>query len=85
MTRDTVDEIRTDAVCALPTLVPEAGRAERVRARCRARLECDRRRSRRRAAISLFARHRIVPALAAGLFALYATDLVSITLRTFNA
>ena len=27
----------------------------------------------------------VAPALAAGLFALYATDLVSITLRTFNA
>ena len=85
MTRDSADEMRADVVCALPTLVSDAGRAERVRARCRARLDGDRRRSRRLAAISRFGRHLVMPALAAGLFALYAMDLVSITLRTFNA
>ena len=85
MTRDTADEIRTHAVCALPVLRSEAGRAEHVRALCRAKLENDRRRSRRLAAISRFGRHFVAPALAAGLFTLYATDLVSITLRTFNA
>ena len=85
MTPDTADEIRTHGVCALPTLMSEAGRAERVRALCRAKLERDRRRSRRLAAISRFGRHFVVPALGAGLFALYATDLVSITLRTFGA
>ena len=85
MTRDTADEIRNHAVCALPMLRSESGRAGRVRALCRARLERDRRRSRRLAAISLFGRHLVVPALAAGLFALYATDLVFITLRIFNA
>jgi hypothetical protein len=63
----------------------ESGRATRVRALCRAKLERDRRRSRRLAALSLFGRHLAVPALAAGLFALYATDLLSITLRTFTA
>ena len=85
MTRDIADEIRADVFGALPTLVSDAGRAERVRARCRARLEADRRRSRRLAAMTRFGRHLVVPALAAGLFALYATDLVSITVRTFNA
>ena len=84
MKRDNADEMRADVVRALPTLVSDAGRAERVRARCRARLDCDRRRSRRLAAISLFGRHLVVPALA-GLFSLYAMDLLSITLRTFNA
>ena len=85
MRRDTADEIRTHAVCALPVLRSEAGRAGHVRARCRAKLESDRRRSRRLAAISRFGRHFVAPALAAGLFALYASDLVTITLRTFSA
>jgi hypothetical protein len=85
MTRDTADDIRHHAVCALPALSADTRRAERVRALCRTRLEHNRRRSRRLAAISLFGRHLVVPALAAGLFALYATDLVSITLRTFSA
>ena len=85
MTRDIADEIRADVFAALPTLVSEADRAERVRARCCARLEGDRRRSRRLAAISLFGRHLVAPALAAGLLALYAVDLVSITVRTFTA
>ena len=71
--------------CTLPPLVPGAARAERVRALCRSRLERDRRRSKRLADISRFGRHFVVPALATGLFALYAADLVSITLRTFSA
>jgi hypothetical protein len=37
------------------------------------------------AAISRFGRHIVAPALAAGLFVLYAADLVSITLRSFSA
>jgi hypothetical protein len=85
MTRGTADDLRTHLMDALPTLMSDAGRAARVRAQCRAKLERDRRRSRRLAAISLVGRHLVAPALAAGLFALYATDLVSITLRTFNA
>lgn len=85
MKRDTADERRTHVISVLPVLVSEPGRAERVRALCRAKLERDRRRSRRLAAISLVGRHLVVPALAAGLFALYLTDLVSITLRTFSA
>lgn len=71
--------------CTLPPLVPGAARAARVRALCRSRLERDRRRSKRLADISRFGRHFVVPALAAGLFALYAADLVSITVRTFSA
>jgi len=69
----------------LPPLAPAAARTERVRALCRARLERDRRRSRRLAAILRFGRHVVAPALAAGLVALYITDLVSSTLRTFTA
>ena len=86
MTRDAAGEILRDHfVCTLSVLAPGALRAERVRALCRARLERDRRRSRRLAALSRFGRHIVAPALAAGLFALYAADLVSITLRTFGA
>jgi hypothetical protein len=85
MRPDTADEIRQHAVCALPALRSDACRAKRLRAMCRTRLEHDRRRSRRLALISQFGRHLVVPALTAGLFVLYAADLVSITLRTFNA
>lgn len=85
MTCDTTDEIRHHLVCGLAPLTPGASRVERVRALCRARLDADRRRSRRLAAISRFGSQVVVPALAAGLFALYAADLVSITLRAFSA
>jgi hypothetical protein len=85
MTPDTADEIQRVVVCDLPTLSCDARRAERVRAMCRTKLEHERRRSRRLAVISQFGRHLVVPALTAGLFALYAADLVSITVRTFNA
>jgi hypothetical protein len=85
MTCQAADEIRNHLACTLPPLVPGAVRAERVRALCRAKLERDRRRSKRLAEISRIGRHFVVPALAAGLFALYAADLVSITVRTFSA
>jgi hypothetical protein len=84
MTPESAGEIRDHFVCTLPPLVPAAVRAERVRALCRAKLERDRRRSRRLAAISRIGRHIVAPALAAGLFVLYAADLVSITVRTFG-
>lgn len=85
MTPEAAGEIQDRFVCPLPPLVPGSVRAERVRALCRAKLERDRRRSRRLAAISRFGRHIVAPALAAGLFVLYAADLVSITVRTFSA
>jgi hypothetical protein len=85
MTPEAAGEIHDHFVCTLPPLVPGAVRAERVRALGRAKLERDRRRSRRLAAISRFGRHIVAPALAAGLFVLYATDLVSITVRIFSA
>jgi hypothetical protein len=68
----------------LMPLAPPAGRAEQVRARCRARLERDRQRSRRLASISHFGRHVVAPAIVAGLFLVYAVDLLSITLRGFT-
>ena len=69
---------------ALPPLTPRLAQAERVRARCCARLDRDRRRSRRLAAVSQFARHVVAPAILAGLVVLYAADVVDITLRTFT-
>jgi hypothetical protein len=83
MTSDAAAEIRTHVVCSLPALVSRTGRAQQVRTLCLAKLERDRRRARRVAAVAAFGRH-LVPALAAGLFALYARDVVSITLRTFS-
>ena len=85
MTLDAAGEIRNHLMCTLPPLVPGAVRAERVRALCCAKLERDRRRSRRLAAISRFGRHIVAPALAAGLLMLYAVDLLSIAARTFSA
>ena len=85
MTVNETHDITNHFVSDLPLLTPRADRAERVRAVCRARLERDRRRSKRVAAISRFGRHVVAPAVAAGLLALYAADVVSITLRTFTA
>ena len=80
-----LQDVCDHVVATLPPLAPAAARAERIRALCRARLERDRRRSRRLAAISRLGRHVVVPALSAGLFVLYAADLLSITLRVFTA
>ena len=80
-----VQGIRDHVVATLPRLAPTAARADHVRARCRARLERDRRRSRRLASIARFGRHVVAPAIIAGLFLVYAVDLLSITLRAFTA
>ena len=69
----------------LRSLAPAADRSERVRALCLARLERDRRRSRRVASIARLGRHVVAPAIIAGLFLVYAVDLLSITLRAFTA
>lgn len=78
-------DVRNHVVATLAPLAPAAARAERVRALCRARLERDRRRSRRLASISRLGRHVVAPAIIAGLFLVYAVDLLSITLRAFTA
>ena len=77
--------IRHHVVATLPQLLPEAVRAERMRTRCMARLMRDRRRSSRFASISRFGRHLVLPAITAGLFVLYAADLLTATLRVFTA
>ena len=68
----------------LPVLVADTARAERVRARCRARLERGRRRSRKLAALADVGRRIIPPALAAILYAAYLADLVHTALRTLS-
>ena len=70
---------------SLMPLAPTAARTERVRARCLARLERDRRRSRRLASLSRLGRHVVAPAIIAGLFLVYAADLLTIALRSFTA
>ena len=80
-----LQDIRDLAVTTLPPLPPAAARDERVRALCRRRLERDRRRSRRLASISRLGRHVVAPAIIAGLFLVYAADLLSSTLRAFTA
>ncbi len=83
MIADDVHEIR-NVVSAVPALPPHAARAARVRALCHSRLERDHRRSRNVATARQFARHVMAPAILAGLFALYAADLVGITLRALT-
>jgi hypothetical protein len=78
-------DMRDHIVATLPPLAPAAARVERVRALCRARLERDRRRSRRLASMSRLGRHVVAPAIIAGLFLAYAADLLSTTLRAFTA
>jgi hypothetical protein len=73
------------AVAMLSPLTPGVARAVQVRALCRARLERDRRRSKRLATLTRFGQYVVAPAIAAGLFALYAAHVVSITLRTLTA
>jgi hypothetical protein len=70
---------------SLPPLAPAAGRTDRVRALCRARLDRDRRRSRRLAAVANLGRHVVAPAILAGLLLVYAADLLTIALRSFTA
>ena len=82
---DETHDVSHHLVSALPPLTPGLARAERVRARCCASLDRDRRRSRRLSAASRFVRHVVAPAILAGLFALYAADVVGITLRTLTA
>lgn len=71
-------------VSTLPALTPDSRRAERVRARCRARLEGGRRRSRKLATLVNVGRHVIPPAFAAALCAAYVVELVSTALRTLS-
>ena len=70
---------------SLSPLAPAAARTDRVRALCCARLERDRRRSRRLASIAHLGRHVVAPAILAGLFLVYAADLLTIALRSFTA
>jgi hypothetical protein len=69
----------------VPPLAPAAARTERVLALCLAGLERDRRRSRRLASIAHLGRHVVAPAILGGLFLVYATDLLTIALRSFTA
>ena len=85
MTPHDLTDITDHIVATVPLLEPDAARAARVRERCIARLRRNHRRSRRLSSISRFGRHIAAPAIIAGLFALYAADLLSITLRTFTA
>jgi hypothetical protein len=82
---DAADDVRNHLVSALPRLTPGRVHADRVRALCLAQLERAHRRSRRLNVITRFGRHVVAPAIAGGLFALYAADLVVTTLRTLTA
>jgi len=71
-------------VSTLPLLTPDATRARRVRSRCLARFERDRRRSERLTALAGFGRHVVAPVFAAALCTAYALALVDTALRTLS-
>jgi hypothetical protein len=65
----------------LPRLEPDRARAERVRARCHARLTRGRRRSERVARITGFAVRILVPMVVGSVGVLYTAALVGTALR----
>jgi len=65
----------------LVRLVPDAARAERVRARCRAQLVRQQRRTARKAAIHAVTWRAAGPLLVGGFCVVYAVMLVATTLR----
>ena len=68
----------------LPPLRPDAARAQRVRSRCLARFERDRRQSARMTTLARFGRRIVAPAFAAVLCAAYALALVDTAVRTLS-
>ena len=68
----------------LPLLEPDRARAERVRARCHARLTRGRRRSERVAHITAFAVRILVPMVFGSVGVLYTAALVGTALRLHN-
>ena len=65
----------------LVSLAPDAARAERVRARCRAQLVRQQRRTARKAAMHALTWRAAGPLLVGGFCVLYAVVLVATTLR----
>ncbi len=80
MTRDKVSAIGIASLTQLNRPVPDQARAERVRARCRAQLEKNRRHEERMTTLTGLA-HLLVPMLAATFCALYLAALVVTVLR----
>ena len=65
----------------LQPLAPDPSHAERVRARCHARLERKQLRSERAALATSYARRILAPAVVGGVCVLYVAALVSTVLR----
>ena len=80
MTTSDAHNANTDAL-GLVTLTPDPGRAERVRAKCRAQLGRHERRAARRAEITKSAWQVLAPALLGAFCVFYVTVLVATTIR----
>ena len=75
----------TDMLTNLRPLQPDAHNAQRVRARCLARLEQNHRRSRQWATMARVTRESAAPLLAAGLCVFYVAELVEFAARVFTS
>lgn len=81
MTSDDADDAGAAGLDALARLAPDPDRAERVRARCRARLGRGRRRSARMAVMTGRGRRLFAPVVIGGFCVLYVVALVTMALR----
>lgn len=81
MTGDSSDNARAAGLTRLTALAPDPERAERVRVRCRARLERGTRRAARASLISGFAYRVLAPSVLGAFCVLYIVAVVATTLR----
>jgi hypothetical protein len=81
MTADEGVDVGREGLQRLLTLLPDASRAERTRARCHAQLRRRRQRAASRTALAAYAWRVVGPALVGGVCILYAAALLTTTLR----
>ena len=84
MTSADVDQRTLDRLTALSSAVPDPARSARVRARCYAQLNRDRRRSERLASVASASRQLVAPAAVALLCAACLADMIGIVIRTLT-
>jgi hypothetical protein len=81
MTSRDAHDAAADGLNRLTALLPDADRAARVRARCRAQLGRSRRRAARTAVVTGFAWRVLAPVVVGAVCLFYAAVLVTTTLR----
>ena len=84
MTPADAEQRMLDRLTALSALPPDPARAARVRARCCAQLDRDRRRSERLASVTSVAGQLVAPVAVALLCAACLADMIGIVIRTLT-